>query len=98
MTSITLSHEQDENGRVIVPVGTTVIITVTVSSNVIPTVLWIFTQLENGTNGSLIMSNITLHQTMATTVLEGELYQVRECLEVTQYQKLTLLAKGILNS
>ena len=68
------------DGRVIVTKGTTVTINVTVRSDVIPEVSWIFTGLLSGMSGPLNTSNMTLYQTTNITVLEEELYQVCQML------------------
>lgn len=96
MTSITFSHEQDDIGRVIVPMGTTVMITLTVHSNVIPIVSWTFMKVADGTSGPLNISNLTLPQTMDPTVLEEELYQVREIfIPDMKCNCMTLMVKGL---
>ena len=76
VTGVILSHEEDDNGHVIVPEGTTVMITITVRSDVLPEILWKFTNLHGETSVQLNTTNMKLYQTTNVTVLKEEQYQV----------------------
>ena len=73
--NITSSVPFDDEQRVIVLEGTTVTINVTVRSEVMPEISWIFTNLD-GISGTLNTSNMALYETTSITFLGEELYQV----------------------
>ena len=76
MLTITTSEPPDNDGRVIVVEGTMVTINVTVRSDVMPEISWIFTDMDE-ISRSLNTSNMTLYETTSVTFIEEEIYQVR---------------------
>ena len=77
--NITTSEPRDNDERVIVVEGTTVTISVTVRSDVMPEVSWIFTDMDE-ISRLLNTSNMTLYETTSVTVIGEEIYQVRQML------------------